>query len=121
MTRARRPSLSPAVSVSAEAAVSERLAAVQQLLVDVFGRTLPIVNMRQNRTVVLFPLSSTEELDRAVSQIRELVPDFDVRDHFVSVNELIGSSQRPLLAQGGPSALDTSSGQDQESLPVPGT
>lgn len=144
MRMGRRPPLIPALSVSTSGSGREQSGdAVPALLCDAFGQTLPVVHLGPDSTLVLFPLSSAEDVRRAIPRIHELVPRADVRDQFVSVRELSGFGPTSLLARRGSgtaylddaiqemaarseefvhlSALDSPSNQDQESLPLPGT
>jgi dolichyl-phosphate beta-glucosyltransferase len=77
---------------------------VRSLLLGMFGQTLPIVQLVQDRTDVLFPLSSAGDLRRAIPRIRELIGGAEVREHAISVNSLMGSESSAVLTRIGSGA-----------------
>jgi Glycosyl transferase family 2 len=135
----RRPPVIPALSVSG----GDSHEAVTALLLNDFGEALPVVQLEQHRTDLLFPLSEAEDVRRAALRIRDLIPGCDVHEHAVSVDDLIRSSPAITLRSdwsNTPSAVDPALEatalneelvhltadespihQDQESLPLPGT
>ena len=89
----------PAVSVSI--GPHDLRASLRSVLFDEFGRTLPVLDVPQDRVVVLFPLSAPEAVHQAVSRIGELIPDSIARNHFVSISELMDHGPLPALMSDG--------------------